>query len=146
MSQNSRRDTRQASRTGGRRIGLGALAALLAFSSPGAAGAAEKRHERHDLLVRHSDYRSSHHYGRSHHRPRYISHPFSARGAYCGYSGSHGYASHHASQRYYCRACDHHFDSHHALYRHVHDHHHVSLWKVPLRIAFQSGFGYVYTH
>ncbi len=146
MSQKSRRDTRHGSRTGARRIGLGALAALLALSGAGAAGAADKTHEKHDRLVRHGDHRAWHHPGRSHHLPQHVSHPFRTRGAYFGYPGSHGYASHPVGHRYYCRACDHHFESHHALYGHVTRHHHVPFWQVPLLIAFQSGFGYVYHH
>ncbi len=49
----------------------------------------------------------------------------------------------HEHGRYYCAPCRHAFRSRHTFHDHLHDHHHVPLWRLPFVIV-HSALGWVF--
>ena len=112
-----------------RRRWVTALAVLLTTTF--LAGPALADHRRY----RHSDWRHGYqgHHERGHHW-RQVRHSYRHQRGYPVYvHGSQRYAHHEAG--YYCGPCSHRFGSYAALSHHVHDRHHVPLWKLPFVIV-----------
>ena len=114
-------------------------AALAVFLSAGAASAGHGNgSQRIDYRVyRHgascaSRYHDGHgHYGHHHSRRHGSRH--------VGY----GWRQVHRRDTYTCQPCNHHFRSRRRFYHHLHSHHHIPLFALPLVIV-QSAFGWIF--
>ncbi len=85
-------------------------------------------HDRHDRHVR----SHRHRYDRGHLHRRHHGPPAHARVVRV-----------HDHGKYYCKPCRHYFKKRHAFHDHLHDHHHVPLWRLPFVIV-HSAIGWIF--
>lgn len=108
-----------------------ALAILLATSFVAAPAFASHGHR---YKSNHHAYRSGGHHG-FHARHHVRHHNYGPRVRVVHRRSYPTYVHEQRSEAYYCAPCNHRFDSHDALYQHVHRRHHVALWRLPFVIV-----------